>query len=92
MKSPKTRIHNFSNDLLMDALSGLVKRFGPGVVEEKDGPCLRRVVEQNIKKDRVEINYFWAAEILKEFHHRRGAGSISWPPTGALSCEPKREH
>jgi hypothetical protein len=65
----RRRLKHFTNELMFEALLGLIKRYGDNIVEE-DGPGLRRLVEQNIAEKDVEINYFWAAEILKEFRYR----------------------
>ena len=82
MEQPSvSRVYHFTDALLIDALRGLVKRYGEDVIGA-DEASLRRLVEENIpEKDKVKDNFFWAVEILKELRYRRDTGRISWPPT-----------
>jgi hypothetical protein len=74
-----SRVHHFMDWLLIEALEGMAKRFGAGVIDADDLE-LQRLIEENVEKNKVEDSYFWGIEILKEFRERRSADSISWPP------------
>jgi hypothetical protein len=76
----RSRVHHWTNPLLLEAAHGLTKRYGAGIVEMDNDFCLRRLVETNTpEKDKVENNFFWSREILKEIRIRLAENRISWP-------------
>jgi hypothetical protein len=75
-----SRVHHWANPLLLEALHGLIKRYGEGIVKMDDDFCLHRLIETNtLEKNKVENNYFWSREILKEVRLRLAENRISWP-------------
>jgi hypothetical protein len=77
---PASRVHHFSNPLLLEALQGLIKRFGAGIAEVDNDFCLYRLIETNtLEKDKVENTFFWSREVLKEIQIRLAENRISWP-------------
>jgi hypothetical protein len=79
-EAPASRVHHWTNPLLLEALQGLIKRYGATIVKMEDDFCLYRLVETNtLEKDKVENTFFWSREVLKEVQIRLAENRISWP-------------
>jgi hypothetical protein len=75
-----TRVDHWANSLLLEALQGLIKRFGAGIVGTDNDLCLYRLIETNTpEKDKAENTFFWSREVLKEVQIRLAENRISWP-------------
>jgi hypothetical protein len=75
-----SRVYHWTNSLLLEALQGLIKRYGAGIVKLDNDPCLYCLIETNTpEKDKVENTFFWSREVLKEVQIRLAENRISWP-------------
>jgi hypothetical protein len=77
---PSSRVTHWKNALLIEALQGLIRRYGTGIIEANELELQRLILVYTAEKSAAEISLYWCKEILREFHYRLSTGRITWPP------------
>jgi hypothetical protein len=78
-KDESSRIHSWEDELVIDAMQGLARRFGTSIFEANELTLCNLIKQNCINKEKGDNMLFWATEVTREFQHRITTGRITWP-------------